>query len=62
MRKFTIALILCLASVSCQLSAATVNKNPSYLQIDAKVFTQSNTHPYRVDVIAPDVIGGKVTR
>jgi hypothetical protein len=62
MRKFTFILILSLFTVSCQLSAASVNKNPSYEQLDAKVFTQSNTHPYRVSVIAPDVSGGKVNR
>jgi hypothetical protein len=56
MRKFTFILILSLFTVSCQLSAATVAdvKAPS-----CDVYLASNTHPYRVDVIAPDVSGGK---
>jgi predicted HAD superfamily phosphohydrolase YqeG len=56
MRKFTIALILWLASVSCQLSAATV---ADVKQASCDVYLASNTHPYRVDVIAPQVGGGK---
>jgi hypothetical protein len=54
MKRFTIVLILCLASVSCQLSAASVAdvKAPS-----CDVYLASNTHPYRVAVIAPQVDG-----
>jgi hypothetical protein len=59
MRKFTIVLILSLAQVACAISAASVNKNPSYEQIDAKVFAQSQTHPNpgAERVIVPDVSG-----
>jgi predicted HAD superfamily phosphohydrolase YqeG len=59
MRKLTIILILWLASVSCQLSAATV---ADVKQASCDVYFASNTHPYRVDVIAPQVDGGKVVR
>jgi hypothetical protein len=53
-RKFAILLILILASVSCQLSAASVT---DVKQASCDVYLASQSHPYRVSVIVPQVDG-----
>jgi hypothetical protein len=56
MKRFTIILISLFISVSCQLSAAT---GADVRQASCDVYSQSQTHPYRVSVIVPQVEGGK---